>query len=147
MEKRLNMEALQPAAYKAMLGLEGYLQTTALSKAHKNMIKMRASQLNGCASCLDMHTKESIKSGETLQRLFLLSTWRETDLFSTEEKIILALTEECTLIHQHGVSDSVYNKAVEAFGETYVAHIIMAVVAINGWNRIAITTHMQPTVE
>ncbi|MGN6647989.1 MAG: carboxymuconolactone decarboxylase family protein [Cytophaga sp.] len=147
MEKRLNMEALQPTAYKAMLGLEGYLQTTALSKLHKNLIKTRASQINGCSHCLDMHTKESIKSGETLQRLFVLSAWRETDLFSPEEKIILALTEECTLIHQHGVSDSVYKKAVETFGETYVAHIIMAVVAINGWNRIAISTHMQPTAE
>ncbi|WP_018344048.1 carboxymuconolactone decarboxylase family protein [Cytophaga aurantiaca] len=143
MEKRLNLGALQPKGYKAMVGLEAYLQTSELSKSHINLIKTRASQINGCAYCLDMHTKESIQNGETLQRLFVLAAWKETDLFTEEEKAILGLTEEITVIHQHGVSDAVYKKAVELFGENYVAQIIMAVVAINGWNRIAVATHLQ----
>ncbi len=142
MEKRLNLEELQPKAYKAMLGLEAYLQTSDLNKTHINIIKTRASQINGCAYCLDMHTKESIKSGETLQRLFVLSAWRETDLFTEEEKAVLALTEELTVINQHGVIDSTYKKAVDLFGDNYVAQLIMAVIAINGWNRIAISTHL-----
>jgi AhpD family alkylhydroperoxidase len=142
MEKRLNLNELQPKAYKAMLGLEAYLHTSELNKTHINIIKTRASQINGCAYCLDMHTKESINSGETLQRLFVLSAWRETDLFTEEEKAVLALTEELTVIQQHGVTDATYKKAVDLFGENYVAQIIMAVIAINGWNRIAISTHL-----
>ena len=143
MEKRLNLGELQPKAYKAMLGLEAYLQTTDLSKTDINLIKTRASQINGCAYCLDMHTKEAIKSGETSQRLFVLSAWRETNLFSEEEKALLALTDEITAIQHHGVSDTTYKKAILFFGENYVAQIIMAIVAINGWNRIAISTHQQ----
>lgn len=142
MEKRLNMHTLQPQAYKAMYALEGYLQTTELTATHKNLIKTRASQINGCAYCLDMHTKESLKQGETQQRLFVLSAWRETTLFTEEEQAILALTEETTLI-QHGVSAATYNQAIKLLGETYVAQVIMAAVAINGWNRIAISTHLQ----
>lgn len=142
MEKRLNLEELQPKAYKAMLGLEAYIQASDLKKTHINLIKTLASQINGCAYCLDMHTKESLKNGETQQRLFVLSAWRETDLFTEEEKALLALTEETTVIHQHGVSDAAYKKAVDVFGENYVAQIIMVVVAINGWNRIAISTHL-----
>ena len=126
-----------------MYGLEGYLQTTDLTPTHKNLIKMRASQINGCAYCLDMHAKEALKAGETQQRLFVLSAWRETTLFTEEEQAILALTEETTLIHQHGVSAAIYAQAEKLLGEKYVAQIIMAVVAINGWNRIAVSTHLQ----
>lgn len=141
--KRLDVSKLEPNAYKAMYGLENYLQTTALQKSHKELIKIRASQINGCAFCLDMHTKDAIKLGETPQRIFLLNAWRETDLFSVEEKIILGLTEKITLISQGGVDDDLYKKAVDTFGENYVAQIIMACVAINSWNRIAITTNLE----
>lgn len=142
MEKRLHVEAIEPNAYKAMMGLVGYLQTTGLSKTHKHLISTRASQINSCAHCLNMHTQEALKQGETQQRLFLLSAWRDTDLFTEEEKGILALTEEITLIHQHGVSDAVYKKAVELLGENYVAQAIMAIVTINAWNRIAVSTNL-----
>lgn len=143
MEKRLNIEALEPNAYKAMYGLVGYLQTTDISKTHRHLISTRASQINSCAHCLNMHTKEALNSGETQQRLFLLSAWKETNLFTEEEKAILALTEEITLISQHGVTDAVYKKAVDLLGENYVAHVIMAIVAINGWNRIAVSTNLK----
>lgn len=141
--KRLDISKLEPNAYKAMYGLENYLLTTSLEKSHKELIKIRASQINGCAFCLDMHTKDAIKLGETPQRIFLLNAWRETDLFSTEEKIILGLTEKITLISQGGIDDDLYKKAVDTFGENYVAQIIMACVAINGWNRIAISTNLE----
>ena len=142
MEKRLNIEAIEPKAFKAMYGLVGYLQASSLNKAHIHLINTRASQINGCAYCLNMHTKEALDNGETQQRLFVLSAWRETDLFTEEEKSILSLTEEITLIHQHGVSDAVYKKAVALLGENYVAQVIMAIVTINGWNRIAISTNL-----
>jgi AhpD family alkylhydroperoxidase len=144
MEKRVNINETEPKAYQAMYGLGGYLTTTRLSKTHKELIKIRASQINGCAFCLDMHTKDAMKNGETTQRIFLLNAWRETDLFAEEEKLILAITEEVTLIHQQGLSQELYNKGEQAFGETYLAQIIMAIVTINAWNRIAISTKMQP---
>ncbi|RWU04380.1 carboxymuconolactone decarboxylase family protein [Pedobacter chitinilyticus] len=139
--KRIDLLSLEPNAYKAMFGLESYLQNTSLQKSHYELIKIRASQMNGCAFCLDMHTKDAIKIGETQQRIFLLNAWRETSLFTEEEKTLLDLTEKITLIHQGGVSDELYEKAVNTFGEHYLAQIIMAIVAINGWNRIAISTH------
>jgi len=139
--KRIDLLSLEPNAYKAMFGLESYLQNTSLKKSHYELIKIRASQINGCAFCLDMHTKDALKIGETQQRIFLLNAWRETSLFTEEEKTLLDLTEKITLIHQGGVSDELYEKAVNTFGENYLAQIIMAIVAINGWNRIAISTH------
>ncbi len=139
--KRIDLLSLEPNAYKAMFGLESYLQNTSLQKSHYELIKIRASQINGCAFCLDMHTKDALKIGETQQRIFLLNAWRETSLFTEEEKTLLDLTEKITLIHQGGVSDELYEKAVNTFGENYLAQIIMAIVAINGWNRIAISTH------
>lgn len=141
--KRIDLLSLEPNAYKAMFGLESYLQNTSLQKSHYELIKIRASQINGCAFCLDMHTKDALKIGETQQRIFLLNAWRETSLFTEEEKTLLDLTEKITLIHQGGVSDALYEKAVNTFGENYLAQIIMAIVAINGWNRIAISTHKE----
>ncbi|TCC97145.1 carboxymuconolactone decarboxylase family protein [Pedobacter hiemivivus] len=144
MEKRIDINEIQPQAYKAMYALEGYLATTELSKTHKELIKIRASQINGCAFCIDMHTKDALKHGETTQRIFLLNAWREADLFTEEEKVILAMTEEITLIHNHGLSAETYKKATEFFNENNIAQIIMAIVTINAWNRIAISTEMKP---
>ena len=143
MEKRLNMQETQAQAYKAMFGLEGYLQTTRLTKTHKELIKIRASQVNGCAFCIDMHTKDALKAGETGQRIFLLNAWKETNLFTNEEKAILAITEEMTLIHQHGLSDQTYTEATKYFDNEYLAQIMMAIVTINSWNRIAISTKLE----
>ena len=143
MEKRINIQTVEPQAYKAMYGLEGYLQTAQLTKTHKHLIKIRASQINGCAFCIDMHTKEALKDGETTQRIFLLNAWKETDLFTEEEQVILALTEEITLIHQGGVTDNIYQKAEKLFDSHYLAQIIMAIVTINAWNRIAVSTHLE----
>ncbi|UYQ92323.1 carboxymuconolactone decarboxylase family protein [Chitinophaga horti] len=142
MEKRLNIQHAHPAAYKAMFGLEGALASSELTKIQKELIKIRASQINGCAFCIDMHTKDALKYGETTQRIFLLNAWRETDLFTEEEKALLAVTEEVTLIHQHGLTTGTYELAGKFFSEEVLAQIIMAIVAINAWNRIAISTQL-----
>lgn len=144
MENRVNINQAEPQAYKAMYALEGYLATTQLTKSHKELVKIRASQINGCAYCIDMHTKDALKNGETNQRIFLLNAWRETALFTAEEKALLAITEEVTLIHKGGLSDETYKKAEAVFDERYIAQIIMAVATINAWNRIAISTKLEP---
>jgi AhpD family alkylhydroperoxidase len=143
MEQRINIQEAEPAAYKAMFGLEKYLQDSQLTKTHKELIKIRASQINGCAFCINMHTKDALKNGETPQRIFLLNAWREADLFTEEERVILALTEEITLIHNNGLSDKIYEKAERVFDQIYLSQIIMAIVTINAWNRIAVSTHME----
>jgi AhpD family alkylhydroperoxidase len=124
-----------------MYGLVKYLGTTQLTPTQSNLISIRASQLNGCAFCLDMHTHEARQHGETEQRIYLLNAWRETTLFTPEERALLALTEEVTFISR-GVSDATYQQAVAVLGEQLVAQAIMMAVTINAWNRIAITTHM-----
>ena len=141
MTSRLNLERTQPDAFKAMYALVKYLGTTQLSALQKDLISIRASQLNGCAFCLDMHTREARQHGETEQRLYLLNAWRETTLYTREEQALLALTEEVTLI-QHGVSDATYQQAVAVLGEELTAQAIMMAVTINAWNRIAISTHL-----
>lgn len=143
MEKRIKIDEIEPGAYKAMLALESYLSATQLSKTHKELIKIRASQINGCAFCIDMHTKDALSHGETNKRIFLLNAWKETDLFTEEEKVLLAITEEVTLIQRQGLTSETYQKAKQIFDDNYFAQIIMAVVTINAWNRLAISTHKE----
>ena len=143
MNKRMDLAVTEPDGFKAMLGFEKYISTTELTKTHYELIKIRASQINGCAFCLDMHNRDARKHGETEQRLYTLSAWRDTPFFTKEEQAILALTEEVTLIHKH-VSDETYNNAVAVLGEKYTAQVILAIIIINGWNRIAIATGKMP---
>jgi len=143
MSTRVNIATTDSAAYKAMMGLESYLQTISLNQIQKELIKIRASQINGCAFCLDMHTKDAMKYGETPQRIYLLKAWREAlELYTEEEQILLRMTEEITLISQKGLSEETYYKAKQIFDEKQIAEIIMAIVTINAWNRIAISTHL-----
>lgn len=142
MEKRVNILETQPQASRAMYALEGYLAATQVNKTHKELIKMRASQINHCAFCIDMHTKDALKNGETAQRIFLLNAWRETSLFTEEEKAVLAITEEVTLIHQQGLSEITYKNAQLFFDDNYIAQLIMVAVTINAWNRISVSTQI-----
>jgi AhpD family alkylhydroperoxidase len=144
METRINMNEIEPQAYKAMYALVGYLNTAGISKTLMELIKIRASQINSCAYCLNMHTKDALKNGETTQRIFLLNAWRETALFTEEEKVVLSMTEEITLIHNKGLSDETYKRATKFFDKNAIAQIIMAIVTINAWNRIAISTQLEP---
>ncbi|NIF07482.1 carboxymuconolactone decarboxylase family protein [Chryseobacterium sp. Tr-659] len=143
MSARLNIATTDSAAYKAMLGLEGYLQTISLNHIQKELIKIRASQINKCAFCLDMHAKDALKYGETPQRIFILEGWREAkEFFTEEEQVLLAMTEEITLISDKGLTDETFEKAKQFFDDAQIAQIIMAIVTINAWNRIAISTHL-----
>ena len=141
METRVNILQVQPEAYKAMMGLEKYLATTSLTPTHKELIKIRTSQINGCAFCINMHTRDARKLGETEQRIYLLNAWRETNLYTQEEQVILSMTEEITLIQKH-LSKETYDNAKKLFDEKYIAEIIMMITTINAWNRIAIATEM-----
>jgi len=143
MEPRINILKVEPQGYKSLLPLEKFLSTSKLSVTHKNLIKIRASQINGCAFCLNMHTREAREAGETEKRIYLLDAWREAEQFSEKEKALLALTEEVTLIRHH-VSDATYQAAAKFFEPDHLAQIILCIVAINAWNRIAITTQLPP---
>jgi len=145
MSTRLKMNQAEPEAYKAMLAFDHFVETSLLSQTHKNLIKIRGSQVNGCAYCVDMHTREARQSGETEQRIYALSVWRDTPFFDEQERAILALTEEVTLIANH-VSDETYNAAAALFDKVYLSQIIMAIININSWNRIGIALGMQPSL-
>ncbi|SDT52568.1 alkylhydroperoxidase AhpD family core domain-containing protein [Mucilaginibacter mallensis] len=145
MSNRINMGKTDPAAYKAMFELEKYWKTTSISQLHQEMIRTRASQINGCAFCIDMHTSDARKAGETERRIYALNAWRETPFFTEEERAILALTEAVTLITK-GVPDEVYQQAVKVLGEQITAQVIMGTAIINAWNRIGISTGMQPAL-
>lgn len=142
MSKRINLYKVSPEAYAPMIALEKYIAESELDIRLYELIKTRASQINGCAYCLNMHTRDAMKIGETAQRLFLLDAWRETNLYSEKERAVLALTEEMTLIANSHVSDEVYNEAAKHCTEKELAAVMMAVVVINGWNRMAIATEL-----
>ncbi len=145
MSDRFKMVKVQPEAYKAMAALDTYNKISEIDNLHREMIKIRASQINGCAYCLNIHTKDAREYGETEQRIYLMSAWREAgDMFSEDEQLILEMTEQITLIQEKGLSDDVYSKAVVFFGEERTAQIIMAIITINAWNRISISLHMHP---
>jgi len=142
---RIKINQAEPEAYKAMLAMEHYIESTALTTKHKDLIKIRASQINGCSYCIDMHARDARKAGETEQRIFALTAWRETPFFDEQERAVLALTEEVTLIAGR-VSDETYNKAAELFDRTYLAQLIMAIITINAWNRIGVATELAPVL-
>ncbi|KAA1190285.1 alkylhydroperoxidase [Paenibacillus odorifer] len=144
MEQRMDLAGEIPAAYKAMMGLEAFVQSTGMEKSLLELIKIRASQINGCAFCIDMHTKDARKAGESEQRIYMLNAWREAPFYSDEERAVLALTESVTLVTQGHVPDDVYSEAERHFDTKRLGEIIMAIVTINAWNRIAITTRMMP---
>jgi AhpD family alkylhydroperoxidase len=144
MEERIRMEDVEPGAYQAMFALEKYIARTSIDKRLKELIKIRASQINGCAFCLNMHTKEARELGETEQRIYALNAWRETPYFTPEERTVLALTEAVTLVAESHVPDDVYNEAAQYFDKKQMSEIIMQIVTINAWNRLAVTARKMP---
>jgi AhpD family alkylhydroperoxidase len=145
MQARLEAQKVSPAAYQAMLGLEMFVRKqTKLEPALLHLVKMRASQINGCAYCLDLHSKDARAEGETEQRLYALSAWEETPFFTDRERVALALTEAITLVREVHVPDAVYEKAKESFSDEELVNLTLAIITINGWNRLAITFRMVP---
>jgi len=139
MPSRIDIMKVAPGAARAMFGLEEYLRGCGLEAPLLHLVKMRASQINGCAYCLDMHSKDARATGETEQRLYLLNAWREAPFYSDRERAALAWTEALTAIADGHASDEAYAQAREHFNEKELADLSLAIVAINGWNRLAIS--------
>jgi AhpD family alkylhydroperoxidase len=144
MEARFNFMKAAPGVYEAMLGLEKYLQGGGLEQRLLHLIKLRASQVNGCAYCLDMHWKDLQASGEDPQRMYSLDAWRECPYYTERERAALAWTEAVTLITNGHVPDAVYEQARAHFSEKEMCDLTMAVAAINAWNRLAISSRTVP---
>ncbi len=144
MEPRLTYNAASPEGYRAMIAFNHYAENCGLEHSLLELVKTRASQLNGCAYCLDMHTKDARALGETEQRLYTLSAWRETPFFSDRERAALEWTEVTTLISQHHVSDELYERVRQHFSEKELVDLTLAIIAINGWNRLAIPFRTVP---
>jgi AhpD family alkylhydroperoxidase len=139
MQARLDAQKVAPGALKAMTALEMYTRkSSGLEPALLELIKFRVSQINGCAYCLDMHSKDARAHGETEQRLYSLNAWRETPFFTNRERAALAWAEAITLISQNHAPDSLYSEVRESFTEEELVHLTLAIVTINGWNRLAI---------
>jgi AhpD family alkylhydroperoxidase len=148
MNTRFKMVEVQPGAYKAMNALEQFLKASSISPLQREMINIRASQINGCAYCLHLHTRDARKLNETEHRIYLMSVWREApNVFNEEEQLLLEITEEITLIHHRGLSEALYKKAVAIWGEERTAQVIMAVITINAWNRIGVGLKMHPDLQ
>ena len=143
-KKRLNYNDTDPKAIKGMLELEKYVAGSGLEVSLYELVKLRASQINSCAYCMDMHSKDARKAGETEQRLYALSAWRETSFYSKRERAALAWTEAMTLISENDMSDSLYEEVQKHFTEKEHLALTMAIVAINGWNRLAIGFRKEP---
>jgi len=136
-----------PGAIKALSGLELYLAKCGLERSLLHLLKLRASQINGCAFCIDLHTGEALTEGENPTRLHLLSVWRETPLFSEREQVALAWTEAVTLLTGGGPLDELYARALQQFTEEELVNLNLAVVAINGWNRFSVTFRVPPALK
>lgn len=138
MGQRLDYKEASSGAFQAMLGLEQYTRRSGLEHSLLELVKTRVSQINGCAYCLDMHTKDARAAGETEQRLYLLSAWREAHFYTPRERAALAWAEAVTQLGPHGVDDATYAQARGQFDEKSLVDLTLAIVAINGWNRLAI---------
>lgn len=140
MEPRLNMHQLVPKAYEVLIEMEKYLATTDLSLRLRELIKIRSSQINRCAYCLEMHTEDAIKAGETEQRIFALPAWEESPHFTEAERAVLAFTEEVTELSAHGVREETFQNLRKHFTDNQIAQIIIVIGQINFWNRINVST-------
>jgi len=141
---RIDAHKAAPEAYEAMLALERYLHRCGLERSLIELVKLRASQINGCAYCIDMHTKDARAAGETEQRLYLLDAWRESPFYSPRERAALAWTEAVTRVSETHVPDDVYKEARKHYSEKELVDLNWVVVAINAWNRLAIPFRFPP---
>lgn len=144
MESRLNYTKLAPGGVQAMYKIHKYVEESGLEHSLLELVKTRASQINGCAYCIDMHTKDARALGESEQRLYLLNAWREAPFYTERERAALAWTETVTLISESNASDEDYAAAREQFSEQELVNLTMAIVSINGWNRLAISFRAVP---
>jgi AhpD family alkylhydroperoxidase len=138
MTQRLNFYGIAPKAFEPLMAIEAILKGSTLAHALLELVKIRASQINGCANCLHMHTSDARKAGETEARIYLLNAWRESNLYSARERAALAWTEALTLVAETHAPDADYEAARALFNDEELVHLTLAISAINAWNRIAI---------
>ncbi|HEY9511963.1 MAG TPA: carboxymuconolactone decarboxylase family protein [Rhodanobacter sp.] len=138
MKSRLDYRKAAPDAFKAMLDLEQAVHRGSLEQSLIELVKMRASQINGCGYCLDMHSKDARAAGETEQRLYVLSAWREAPFYSARERAALAWTEAVTQVSGNDLPDALYQEVHKEFDDKGMVELTLAIIAINGWNRLAI---------
>ena len=145
MQQRLNAQKVAPGALHAMLALEKHVrQSSRLESSLLELVRMRASQINGCAYCLDMHSKDARANGESEQRLYALNAWRETPFFTDRERAALAWTEAVTQVSENHIPDAVYDEVRPRFTEEELVNLTLAIVVINGWNRLSISFRAVP---
>jgi AhpD family alkylhydroperoxidase len=144
MEPRIDPRKTSPGALKAMFGLEQYVRSCGLDEKLLLLVKFRVSQINGCAYCLDMHSKDLRTAGETEQRLYLLDAWRESPFYNERERAALAWAEAVTLVADSHVPDEVFEQTRNQFTDEELINLTLAVVAINGWNRLSISLRAVP---
>src|SRR5499426_408217 len=144
MDARINLRHVNPGVMQAMLGLERQVRAGGLDGKLLDLVRMRASQINGCACCLDIHSKDARANGETEQRLYGLNAWRETPYYSPRERAALEWTEALTLVAETHAPDDVYERVREQFSEDELVHLTLAIVAINGWNRLNVAARTVP---
>jgi AhpD family alkylhydroperoxidase len=145
MQPRIDQQKVAPGALNAMLALESYVRKSShLESGLLELIRMRASQINGCAYCLDMHSKDARAAGESEQRLYALNAWRETPFFTERERAALEWTEAVTLISQTHAPDDVYEEVRKSFSEDELVHLTLAIATINSWNRLCISFRVVP---
>ncbi|MCL6524396.1 MAG: carboxymuconolactone decarboxylase family protein [Thermoflavifilum sp.] len=143
-QQRIDLSAIAPEAYEAMRAQEAYIRKSGLDRKLYELIKIRASQINGCVFCLNMHTREARALGETEQRIYALNAWQEAPYYTEQERAALALTEAITLVSETRVPDEVFENARQHFNEQELAALILGIAAINTWNRLAITSRTPP---
>lgn len=146
MAQRLDYMHAAPDGFKAMVHLQQYVENSGLEHPQMELVKMRTSQINGCAYCLDMHSKDTRAAGETEQRLYALNAWRETPFYSERERAALLWTEALTRIAQDQISDALYADVRKQFSEKDIVDLSLAIIAINGWNRLAIPFRSTPGI-
>ena len=146
MQQRIDYKQVASDGYKMMLGLEAYVRSSGIEHPLLELVKTRVSQVNGCAYCLDMHTRDAWAGGETEQRLHVLAAWREAPLYSDRERAALAWTEALTEISVNGVTDALYTEVRRHLDEKALVDLTLAIIAINGWNRLAIPFRSQADV-
>lgn len=143
MTQRMNVSTAAPEGFKAVIGLEEYVRAN-VEHTILELVKLRASILNECAFCVDMHSRDAQAAGETDRKLFAVAAWYDAPFFSERERAALELTDVVTKLGRHGVSDAVWNQATQLFSEKELADLILAIATINVWNRIAIPTRLAP---
>ena len=145
MHTRIDYTKFAPNAVKAILGLEQYVVNSGIEQSLLELVRLRASQINGCAYCVDMHSADAKKAGESERRLHAVVVWRDSPFFTTRERVALAWTESVTLLSETHVPDELYNEVLTCFSEKELIDLTMAIITINSWNRIAVSFRKLPS--